>query len=85
MPQLLEMGGGRDRLGLGRRERLELHRAADGLFAHALGAMEVGHEVADHLGKVDRQRAAALPELQRPEAALQQTLEEGLSASLCIL
>jgi hypothetical protein len=30
-----------------------------------LGAVEVGHEVADHAGKVDRERAAALPELQR--------------------
>ena len=55
VPQLLEMGGRRDRLGLGAGERLQLHRAADGFLAQAPGTVEVGHEVADHAGQVDRQ------------------------------
>ena len=37
------------------------------------------------LDKVDRERAAALPELQRAEAGLQQTLEEGLEDVVDIL
>src|SRR4030095_4930805 len=81
VPQFLEMGCRRDRLGFGAGKRLQLHRAADGFLAQALGPGEVGHEVSDHAGQVDRERAAALPELQRAEARLQQTLEEGLSAS----
>src|SRR5918996_3018436 len=47
--------------------------------------MEVGHEVADHAGKVDRQGAAALPELQWAEAVLQQALEESLEDVVDIL
>ena len=85
VPQLLEMGGRRDRLGLGAGERLQLHRAADGFLAQAPGTVEVGHEVADHAGQVDRQRAAALPELQGAEAGLQQTFEEGLEDVVDIL
>jgi len=85
VPQLLEMARRRDRLGLGAGKRLQFHRAADGFFAHAFGTVEVGHEVADHAGQVDRERAAALPELQRAEAGLQQTLEEGLKDVVDIL
>jgi hypothetical protein len=79
------MGCRRDRLGLGAGKRLQFHRAADGFLAQALGTVEVGHEVADHTGQVDRERAAALPELQRAETCLQQTLEEGLEDVVDIL
>src|SRR4030095_9773753 len=85
VPQFLEMGCRRDRLGFGAGKRLQLHRAPDGFLAQALGPVEVGHEVADHAGQVDRERAAALPELQRAEARLQQTLEEGLEDVVDIL
>src|SRR5215210_8015514 len=85
VPQLLEMGRRRDRLGLAAGERLQLRRAADGFLTQAPGAVKVGHEVADDARKVDRQRAAALPELQGAKAALQQALEEGLEDVVDIL
>ena len=85
VPQLLQMVRGADRFGLGSRQRLELRRSADGLLAQAPGAMEVDREVAHHLGKIDRQRGAALPELQDTVVPLHQPFEERLEDVVDIL